>query len=94
MAHISLEQQATPRPTLAIPACEDDAQIRLRYRPFLLGSEIENTDWISELELDEAMNIARQNIESTGSRLKVLVLYGSLRKRCGSSPAPLSTSAS
>lgn len=67
--------------TLAIPAHEDDAAIRAKYRPFLLGDEIESTDWVSQLELDVAMNMARQNIESTGSRLKVLVLYGSLRKR-------------
>ncbi|KAL2208360.1 arsenate resistance ArsH [Sarocladium strictum] len=67
--------------SLAIPAHEDDAAIRTKYRPFLLGDEIESTDWVSKLELDVAMDMARQNIESTGSRLKVLVLYGSLRKR-------------
>jgi arsenic resistance protein ArsH len=76
-----LGEAASVRPTLAISAHEDDPEIRAKYRPFLLGDEIESSDWIAELELDAVMEMARQNIESTGSRLKVLVLYGSLRKR-------------
>jgi arsenic resistance protein ArsH len=66
---------------LALSASEDDAEIRSRYRPFLLDSEVEATDWISQLELDTVSSIAEMDIEKTGSRLKVLVLYGSLRKR-------------
>src|SRR5437870_7627157 len=31
--------------TLAIPAHEDDPEIRAKYRPFLLGDEIETPDW-------------------------------------------------
>lgn len=68
--------------TLAIPSHKDDEEIRTKYRPFLLANEVEDTDWVSELELDEALDMARENIESAGSRLKVPVLYGSLRKGC------------
>ncbi|KAN0119408.1 arsenate resistance ArsH [Hyaloscypha variabilis] len=68
-------------PELAISAAEDDPEIREKYRPFLLDPEVEATDWISLLELDTAISIAQADIEKTGSRLKVLVLYGSLRKR-------------
>src|SRR5687768_9173717 len=81
MTKAMLGEAASVRPTLAISAHEDDPEIRAKYRPFLLGDEIESSDWIAELELDAVMEMARQNIESTGSRLKVLVLYGSLRKR-------------
>lgn len=70
-------------PTLAIPAHEDDAEVRAKYRPFLLENEGEPSDWVSQLELDVALQMARRNLEETGSRLKVLVLYGSLRKRYG-----------
>jgi len=68
-------------PELAISAAEDDPEIRSKYRPFLLDPEVEATDWISQLELDTAISISQADIEKTGSRLKVLVLYGSLRKR-------------
>jgi arsenic resistance protein ArsH len=68
-------------PNIAISAAEDDAEIRKKYRPFLLDPEIESTDWISKLELDTVIDIAEKDLEKTGSRLKVLVLYGSLRKR-------------
>ena len=71
-------------PELAISAAEDDPEIREKYRPFLLDPEVEATDWISQLELDTAISIAQADIEKTGSRLKVLVLYGSLRKRYSS----------
>lgn len=66
---------------LAISAIEDDVEIRAKYRPFLLDPEVEATDWISQLELDTVISIAEKDLEKTGSRLKVLVLYGSLRKR-------------
>jgi len=68
-------------PHLALSASEDDAEIRSKYRPFLLDPDVEATDWISQLELDTVSSIAEKDIEKTGSRLKVLVLYGSLRKR-------------
>ncbi|KAI0395042.1 flavoprotein-like protein [Xylariaceae sp. FL0594] len=69
------------RPTLAISEDEDSPQIRAKYRPFLLDPQTTANDWISELELDDVTALAQQDLEKTGSRLKVLVLYGSLRKR-------------
>ena len=66
---------------LALPLSEDDAEIRARYRPFLLPDEIQRTDWISRLELATVTKMAYTDTLSTKSRLKVLVLYGSLRKR-------------
>ncbi|KAI3340736.1 flavoprotein-like protein [Ustulina deusta] len=69
------------RPNLAISEDEDNPEIRAKYRPFLLDTQTIASDWISELELDTVTTIAQQDLERTGSRLKVLVLYGSLRKR-------------
>ncbi len=67
--------------SLAIPPSEDDVEIRTKYRPFLLPDEIQLTDWISSLELATVTKLSDTDIHSTNSRLKVLVLYGSLRKR-------------
>ena len=53
----------------------------VRYRPFLLDEKTRSTDWISELELDTAEKMVQQNIRATNQPLRVLVLYGSLRKR-------------
>jgi arsenic resistance protein ArsH len=66
---------------LSISEKDDDAEIRTKYRPFLLESEVESKDWISELELETAISMAEADLAKTGARLKVLVLYGSLRKR-------------
>lgn len=68
-------------PNLPIASKDDDAEIRAKYRPFLLKPEVESTDWISELELETAVSMAEADLAKTGSRLKVLVLYGSLRQR-------------
>lgn len=68
-------------PHLAISEAEDDLEIRRKYRPFLLDPSVESTDWISHLELDTVLSISSQDLSKTRSRLKVLVLYGSLRKR-------------
>jgi hypothetical protein len=64
--------------SLAIPEWDDDLHIRELYRPFILD---ETKDWISDLELEEVMHMAEGNIRETGERLKILVLYGSLRQR-------------
>ena len=69
-------------PQLAISEAEDDAEIRAKYRPFLLDPEVESTDWVSQLELGTAISMAEADFRKTNARLKVLVLYGSLRKRC------------
>ncbi|KAJ8062816.1 hypothetical protein OCU04_008074 [Sclerotinia nivalis] len=68
-------------PQLAISEAQDDLDIRTKYRPFLLDPETEATDWISELELESVVTQVEENLAKTNSRLKVLVLYGSLRKR-------------
>lgn len=68
-------------PELSISEKDDDAKIRSAYRPYLLDPEVEAKDWISELELDTVINMAEADLARTGSRLKILVLYGSLRKR-------------
>lgn len=73
-------------PQLAISQAKDDPAIRARYRPFLLDAELETTDWISQLELETTIAMAEENLAKTESRLKVLVLYGSLRKRYKSCP--------
>ncbi|KAJ8102362.1 arsenate resistance ArsH [Lipomyces tetrasporus] len=66
--------------TLAIPAVEDDSEVRSAYRPFLLGCETANNDWIAQLELSTAMKMAEDEMKRT-DRLKILVLYGSMRSR-------------
>ncbi|PYH40449.1 arsenic resistance protein ArsH [Aspergillus saccharolyticus JOP 1030-1] len=68
-----------PYPSLAIPQSEDDADIRQQYRPFILDDAAE--DWVNALELTTAMNLAMQELQKSNNRLKVLVLYGSLRRR-------------
>lgn len=57
---------------------------RTGYRPFLLDEQTRASDWISELELDTAEEMARQDLLATAQPLRILVLYGSLRKRYGS----------
>ncbi|PQE30670.1 hypothetical protein CJF32_00008973 [Rutstroemia sp. NJR-2017a WRK4] len=67
--------------SLAISEEEDDPAAREKYRPFLLDPEITASDWVSQLELSTALKMAETDIQTTGERLRVLVLYGSLRKR-------------
>lgn len=76
---------ASPRPdalyrSLALPLSEDDSGIRQKYRPFIL-SDNATEDWINNLELTTALEMAELNLRETNKRLKVLVLYGSLRRR-------------
>jgi arsenic resistance protein ArsH len=68
-------------PHLAIAQEEDDAGIRSKYRPFLLGAEYEASDWVSSLELETVTSMVQDSLAQDQARLKVLVLYGSLRKR-------------
>ncbi|KAL2147930.1 hypothetical protein VTI28DRAFT_3408 [Corynascus sepedonium] len=65
-----------------IHACDDDPAVRKRYRPFLLDDEISSSDWVMKLELATAAKMVETEILSQGKdRLRVLVLYGSLRDR-------------
>ena len=71
-----------PTRTLAIPASKDDAHIRRAYRPFILNDQITKNDWIAKLELSIAMQMVEEELRrSNGDRLKVLVLFGSMRRR-------------
>lgn len=66
--------------TLAISQDEDDPQIRKKYRTFILDAEAEN-DWVNDLELDAVLDMADRDLRERKKRLKVLVIYGSLRRR-------------
>ena len=68
--------------SLAIPSAQDDPEVRSKYRPFNLDEKTTKSDWISRLELATVIKMAEEDMEATGERLRVLVLYGSLRKRC------------
>ncbi|KAK4101129.1 arsenate resistance ArsH [Parathielavia hyrcaniae] len=68
--------------SFAVTALDDDPAVRQRYRPFLLDDEISTSDWIAKLELATAAKMVETEILSQGKdRLRVLVLYGSLRTR-------------
>ena len=68
--------------SFAIPASQDDASVRRDYRPFLLDNAHSEQDWIARLELSTVLSLVdSQILKSGGERLKVLVLYGSMRKR-------------
>lgn len=73
---------AYSRTSLAIPSAEDDARIRSTYRPFLQQHDVMATDWVSQLELSTALKLSEADLQRTnGDRLKILVLFGSLRAR-------------
>ena len=67
--------------SLAISEADDDETTRNTYRPFLLSPEVTAQDWISRLELGTVVKMSEEDLLRTGTRLKVLVLYGSLRQR-------------
>ena len=67
--------------TLEISSSEDETEIRSKYRPFLHDAETTKHDWISKLELSTAMKMAEDDLNRTKSRLKILMLYGSMRSR-------------
>lgn len=69
------------RRSLAIPESDDDTDTRGQYRPFILDRKATVTDWVEDLELDRVTDIAAADFERTGQRLKILVLFGSLRQR-------------
>lgn len=67
--------------SLAIPVDEDDPDVRTKYRPFLLDPVVAEDDWVAKLELATVTEMAHRDLIKTGERLKILVLYGSLRQR-------------
>ena len=68
-------------PAFAKLESENPPDYRAKYKPFLLDEQTISTDWISELELDTVADMAQQDLITTAQPLRVLVLYGSLRKR-------------
>lgn len=70
------------RRSFAIPVQEDDVTVRDRYRPFLLPEEFVADDWVAQLELSTVLKLVEAEIlEKKQDRLRILVLYGSLRSR-------------
>ena len=70
------------RPKLQLSKDQDDAVVRSKYRPFLLDERVAESDWISKLELDTVEQMVQADLHANnGERLRVLVLYGSLRSR-------------
>ncbi|KAH7074753.1 flavoprotein-like protein [Paraphoma chrysanthemicola] len=82
-ARVALEIDSTYRSkSLAISASDDEPSIREAYRPFLLEDAISREDWIDHLELSTVLKMVDQQLLRVGGdRLRVMVLYGSLRKR-------------
>lgn len=75
-------QQEQSQHSLAISPAEDDATTRTSCRPYLLSDETEQTDWVSKLELETALDLVDSDMaRNEGARIKVLVLYGSMRER-------------
>ena len=73
---------AYQRLSLAIPASEDDAEVRNKYRPFLIDAVDAEHDWIAQLELSTALKMVDTQILKCGEdRLRVVVLHGSMRQR-------------
>jgi arsenic resistance protein ArsH len=69
--------------SLAIPSSEDDPDIRKSYRPFLHDWEEAKDDWVAQLELSTALRMVELQVLKRGDdRLRVVVLYGSMRQRC------------
>ncbi|KAM0351679.1 hypothetical protein ACHAPU_002689 [Fusarium lateritium] len=70
------------RQSFAISAENDDLDVRKRYRPFLLDETHEAVDWVAELELSTTLKLVESKIINLGQdRLRILVLYGSMRSR-------------
>lgn len=68
--------------SFAVPQIQDDPEVRKRYRPFLLDEETSENDWVSQLELSTALKMVESQVLKGGQeRLRVLVLYGSMRNR-------------
>ena len=74
------QQKDAVKRSLALTLDEDDKVIRQKYRPFILSGDA-TEDWVNNLELATVLDMAEHNMRNTNARLKVLVLYGSLRRR-------------
>lgn len=71
-----------PRLRLSIPPYEEDPAFRSKYRPFLQHDTVSESDWVARLELDVVGGMVAADLAATGGeRIKVLVLFGSMRAR-------------
>ena len=76
--------------SFAIAKHADEPDTRERYRPFLLNEAYEDDDWVAQLELSTALKMVESEIINQGQpRLRILVLYGSMRNRSVSPLSPL-----
>lgn len=74
--------------SFAISKQADEPGIRERHRPFL-NEVYEDDDWVAQLELSTMLQMVESEIINRGQpRLRILVLYGSMRNRCVSPPSP------
>ncbi|KAJ5564731.1 hypothetical protein N7513_000973 [Penicillium frequentans] len=77
-----MRQNDTIYRSLALSSIEDDTDTRQKYRPFILDNDVNATeDWVNDLDLATALNMAEHDLQNTKERLRILVLYGSLRSR-------------
>ncbi|KAK4232731.1 flavoprotein-like protein [Achaetomium macrosporum] len=68
--------------SFAAPACDDDPSVRSRYCPFLLRDGLSASGWVAKLELATAAKMVDTELLTHGKdRLRIPVLYGSLRER-------------
>jgi arsenic resistance protein ArsH len=68
--------------SFAIAPSSEEILLREKYRPFLLDNDTTQSDWIAKLELNTTLKLVNAEILNKGDgRLRVLVLYGSLRER-------------
>lgn len=75
-------QSRLGQPDLELSETDDDIAVRSKYRPFLLDERVAKSDWISKLELETVERMVQTDLDANkAERLRVLVLYGSLRAR-------------
>lgn len=68
--------------SFAIAEAADDATVRELYRPFLLPPSAAANDWVAELELSTVLKFVESELRNhKRDRIRILVLYGSLRTR-------------
>ncbi|KAI5456961.1 flavoprotein-like protein [Mariannaea sp. PMI_226] len=68
--------------SFAISKDDDEPHTRDRHRPFLLDEANKDDDWVSQLELSTVLKMVESEIIHRGQdRLRILVLYGSMRSR-------------
>ena len=81
--------------SFALQPHEDDAVVRDQYRPFLLPDRFAADDWVAQLELSTTLQMVQSEIlDKKLDRLRILVLYGSLRNRYAQQDKTLSAAPS